>query len=208
TATVVTPTRPRATRRWNSIRASLTTCSRVSPSNVAAFTKRLRRVSGPRRAGSNGSMPHHRITFSDMDPLATMERVVGESERVVHGVGPDQLDSPTLCTEWTVRDIINHITGGAMYFAMVAEQGSVPDEVMEKLLGAGDNLGDDYKGAFDEAARRFRAAFRQPGVLEKTVKLPFGEVPAAMAVNIGIFDVSTHTCDIAEPTGQQMPDLE
>ena len=143
-----------------------------------------------------------------MDPLATMERVVGESERVVHGVSPDQLDSPTLCTEWTVRDIINHITGGAMYFAMVAEQGSVPDEVMEKLLGAGDNLGDDYKGAFDEAARRFRAAFRQPGVLEKTVKLPFGEVPAAVAVNIGIFDVSTHTCDIAEATGQQMPDME
>jgi uncharacterized protein (TIGR03086 family) len=143
-----------------------------------------------------------------MDSMATMERVVGQARQVVNGVTADQLGNPTLCTEWTVRDIINHITGGAKYFGMVADQGSVSDEVMGQLLGDGDVIGDDYKGAFNAACDEFFTAFRQPGVLDKTVKLPFGEVPASVALNIGIFDVSTHTCDIAEATGQKVDDTE
>ncbi len=143
-----------------------------------------------------------------MDSMATMERVVDQARQVVDGVTPDQLGNATLCTEWTVRDIINHITGGATYFGMVAEQGSVPDEEMQRLLGGADVIGDDYKGAFNAACDRFFAAFDQPGVLDKIVKLPFGEMPASVALNIGIFDVSTHVCDIAEATGQKVDDIE
>ena len=36
------------------------------------------------------------------------------------------------------------------------------------------------------------------------VKLPFGEMPAGVAINIAIFDVATHTWDLAKSTGQQM----
>ena len=107
-----------------------------------------------------------------------------------------------------MRDVLNHITGGATYFAMVSEQGSVSDEVTGQLLGTGDNLGDDYKRAFNNAADRALVAFSQPGALEKQVKLPFGEMPAAVALNIAIFDVTTHTCDMAEATGQEMKDTE
>ena len=143
-----------------------------------------------------------------MDQVATLDRVIAESRRLVDGIEPDQLGNKTLCTEWTVRDIVNHITGGAMYFGRVAEEGSVPDEEIAQLLGGGDNLGDDYKGAFNTAADKAMAGFSQPGVLERIVKLPFGELPAAVAANIAIFDVSTHNCDIAQATGQQIQDTE
>lgn len=144
-----------------------------------------------------------------MDPLTTMERVITESRRLVDGITPDQLGNPTLCTEWTVRDVLNHVTGGATYFGMVAEQGSVPDEIVGQLLGGGENLlGADYKAAFNAAADKAMAGFSQPGVLEKIVKLPFGEMPARVALNIAIFDVSTHNCDIAQATGQQIEDTD
>ena len=143
-----------------------------------------------------------------MDPVPTLERVIAESRRIVDAISPDQLGNQTLCTEWTVRDVLNHVTGGATYFARVAEEGSVPDEDIPQLLGGGDNLGDDYKGAFQTAADRAMAAFAQPGVLEKQVKLPFGEMPAGVALNIAIFDVSTHNCDIAQATGQQIQDQD
>ena len=84
----------------------------------------------------------------------------------------------------------------------------MPDEEIGQLLGGGDNLGADYKTAFHTAADRAMAAFSQPGVLEKRVKLPFGEMPAGVALNIAIFDVSTHNCDIAEATGQQIQDTD
>ncbi|MBV8981025.1 MAG: TIGR03086 family protein [Acidimicrobiia bacterium] len=142
-----------------------------------------------------------------MEPVTTLERVISESRRLVDGITPDQLANPTLCTEWTVRDVLNHITGGATYFGMVAEQGSVPDELVGQLLGGDkDLLGDDYKASFNSAADKAMAGFSEPGVLEKIVKLPFGEMPAGVALNIAIFDVSTHNCDIAQATGQPIQD--
>ena len=142
-----------------------------------------------------------------MDTVAVMKRVVEQTEQVVDGISPDQLSQPTPCSEWTVRDVINHITGGATMFAECVETGSVADERMGQLMG-GDNLGDDYKGAFRAAAARAVAAFDAPDVADKMVKLPFGEMPAGIALNIAVFDVTTHAVDLATATGQKVADDE
>jgi uncharacterized protein (TIGR03086 family) len=142
-----------------------------------------------------------------MEGVALLQRTVDETTRIVDGITPDQLDNTTLCTEWSVRDLINHITGGSTMFAVSAEQGSVPDELLGQLMG-GDNLGDDYKGAFATATQRAMRAFDQPGILDQVVKLPFGEMPAGVALNIAVFDVATHACDLARATGQEVKDEE
>ena len=56
-ATVVIPTPPAATCRWNSMRSSVTTRRGVRPSKVAALMMRLRSVSGPSRAAPNAGGP-------------------------------------------------------------------------------------------------------------------------------------------------------
>jgi uncharacterized protein (TIGR03086 family) len=142
-----------------------------------------------------------------MENLEMLQRAVDEAGRLVDTVTPDQLANPTPCSEWTVRDLINHVTGGATVFAISAEQGSVPDEEMGRLM-TGDNLGTDYKGAFHTATARAMTAFGQPGILEKIVKLPFGEMPAGVALNIAVFDVTTHAVDIARSTGQAVADTD
>jgi len=136
-----------------------------------------------------------------MDQLATMGKVLAETQRVVDDIDPGQLDDPTPCAEWTVRDVLNHLVGGADLFAIAAAEGSVPDEKLGELM-TGDNLGDDYKASFKAASDRAMAAFAPPGTLEKLVVLPFGEMPAGVALNIAIFDVATHTWDLAKATGQ------
>jgi uncharacterized protein (TIGR03086 family) len=140
-----------------------------------------------------------------MDALALLQQVVDETDKLVQNIDTSDLGSPTRCTEWTVRDLINHVTGGATMFAMSAEQGSVPDEVLGQLMG-GDNLGDDYKGAWATASRRALKAFEEPGVMEKMVTLPFGQMPAGVALNIAVFDVATHATDLASATGQEVAD--
>jgi uncharacterized protein (TIGR03086 family) len=135
-----------------------------------------------------------------------LQRVVNETTRLVDSLTPDQLGNDTPCAEWTVRDIVNHITGGATLFAISAEQGSVPDEMIGQLMG-GDNLGTDYKAAWATAAKRAMSAF--DGLdLSKQVTLPFGEMPAGVALNIAVFDVATHATDIAASTGQTITDTE
>jgi uncharacterized protein (TIGR03086 family) len=142
-----------------------------------------------------------------MDLLPTMERVLDRAGAVVDKVKPDQLGNSTPCTEWTVRDVMNHVVGGATMFAECVESGSVADDRLGQLMG-GDNLGDDYKGAFHTASDRARAAFGGEGALEKMVKLPFGEMPAGVALNIAVMDVMTHAVDIARATGQKIDDDE
>jgi len=144
---------------------------------------------------------------AEVDSVALLKRVADQTTTVIDKIGPEQLGRPTPCAEWTVRDLINHLAGGATMFAVSAETGSVPDELMGKLMG-GDNLGDDYKGAWRTASTHAMAVFGQPGVLEKTVKLPFGEMPAGIALNIAIFDVATHATDLARATGQTIDDAD
>jgi uncharacterized protein (TIGR03086 family) len=136
-----------------------------------------------------------------MDSIVMINRVLGETNRIVDGIEPSQLDNPTPCADWTVRDVLNHITGGADMFAIAASEGKVPDEKLGQLMG-GDNLGDDYKGAFKAASARASKAFEPEGILDKIITLPFGEMPAGAAVNIAIFDVTTHAWDLAKGTGQ------
>ena len=142
-----------------------------------------------------------------MDVVTTFERVLDRTNEVVDRVEPTQLGNPTPCSEWDVRAVINHITGGATMFAECVEQGSVPDSRLGELMG-GDNLGGDFKASYRAASDRARATFAMPGALDKTVKLPFGEMPAGVALNIAIMDVMTHAADIATATGQTIDDDE
>jgi uncharacterized protein (TIGR03086 family) len=142
-----------------------------------------------------------------MDTIEMMKQVIASTDKVVQGIDESQLGMPSPCTEWTVRDVLNHITGGSTMFAVCVEDGTISDEQLGQLLG-GDNLGDDFLGAWRAASGRAIEAFGIPGVLDKMVKLPFGEMPAGIALNIAIFDVLTHAADIATATGQHIDDDE
>ena len=142
-----------------------------------------------------------------MDSRPLLTRVVKETSGLIDGLTDAQMAAPSPCAGWTVRDVINHITGGATMFAISAEQGSVPDDVLGQLMG-GDNLGNDPKGAWKDAAARAMAAFEDSSVLEKNVKLPFGEMPGGVALTIAVFDVATHACDIAKAAGKEIADTE
>src|SRR5690242_14165350 len=130
-----------------------------------------------------------------------MQRVLDETRKVVDRIEPSQLSLPTPCSEWDVRAVLNHITGGAEMFATCVEEGSISDDRLGQLI-TGDNLGADYKAAFDTSAKHAMAAFDAPGAAEKMVKLPFGEMPASAAMHFAIFDVTVHALDLAKATGQ------
>jgi len=136
-----------------------------------------------------------------------LDRMVGQLNQVVGNITPEQLGAPTPCTEWTVRDILNHLAAGGTMFAIGAEQGSVPDEALNKLFTE-DQLGDDYKATIRSTSERAAKAFSAPGTLERMLSLPIGQMPGQVAADIAVFDVTTHICDLARATGQQVTDDE
>jgi uncharacterized protein (TIGR03086 family) len=116
--------------------------------------------------------------------------------RVLAGVSPDQLDGTTPCASWSVRDLINHVVGGATFFAVTAETGTAPSG------GTTDFTAGDYVSEFKEGAARAVQAFEAEGAMEKMMKLPFAELPGSAFVNIATVDTFTHGWDLARATGQ------
>jgi uncharacterized protein (TIGR03086 family) len=138
-----------------------------------------------------------------MDLIAALDEVGTEFGRLVAGTAPEQLGATTPCTEFSVRDVINHVTGGATMFASAFENGAVPDEELGRIM-AGDLLGDDPVAAYTAASERVQAAYHAPGALEGMVALPFGEMPREAAIGIAVFDVAVHAWDLAQATGQEL----
>jgi uncharacterized protein (TIGR03086 family) len=104
------------------------------------------------------------------------------------------LDAPTPCEEWKLRDLLNHMLATQHYFISVArgEDASPPGPTPPDLLG------DDPKADFNSARDEVLKVYGQDGVIEKT----------GPALGIAFADMLIHGSDVARATDQddKMPD--
>jgi uncharacterized protein (TIGR03086 family) len=132
-----------------------------------------------------------------------LQQSIASTRRVLAGVSADQLDDATPCTQWKVRDLINHLVGAQSFFA-AALHGQPPAD------GGTDFASGDYLAAYDTGSAAALAAFREDGALERMLQLPFGEMPGAAFIVLATADTFTHGWDLAKATGQSTdlaPDL-
>jgi uncharacterized protein (TIGR03086 family) len=131
-----------------------------------------------------------------------LERACRSTAAVLEMVRSTDLDRPTPCASWNVRDVVNHIVVGIGFFAELAEKGAVTDRSDDTDCAA-----TDFAATFRQEAERLVAAFRAPGAMTKPMTLPFGELPGSVCVWIAAGDIFTHGWDLAKATGQPT-DLE
>jgi uncharacterized protein (TIGR03086 family) len=136
------------------------------------------------------------------DDLTSLSQLIDELTELVDGTGDAQLGDKTPCTEWTVRDLLNHIVTGGILFGRSAEEGGLSPQ--DAALLQGDNLGADFRAAWRESSQRALAAFGRPGVLDDStvIPLPFGAMPAPAALHLALFDLTVHAVDLSLATGQ------
>ena len=132
-----------------------------------------------------------------MDPKTQATTAVELLTPLVEGTRSDQLDAQTPCSEWKVRDLLNHVIGGGHMFAC-----GLRGEAFEGGAGAADLIGDDYRAAWRTAGDRFFAALADTDDLDKPVSLPFGTLPAGAALQLAAGDLLVHSWDLAQATGQ------
>lgn len=122
------------------------------------------------------------------------ERVLSRTEDVVARVGPYQLAGATGCADWDVRTLLNHIVGGCAAFAAGAHGEPVDLDA--------EHLGDDHVAAYRKAAADAVAAFREPGALDRTFTMPWGEMPGRAALGTALAEAAVHGWDLARAAGQ------
>lgn len=113
---------------------------------------------------------------------------------VLEQVQASQMSDATPCASWDVAGLINHMVGGQHGFAAMAN-GEAPGEAPDFAAG-------DFLAAFDEGAAQSLAVFAAEGAMEKTMTLPFGEMPGSAFMGLAMTDTFQHAWDLAKATGQ------
>lgn len=133
-----------------------------------------------------------------MDLNTLYHRTVEHWADVVVAVPEDLWDSPTPCSEWSVRDLVNHVTSEDLWTTALLA-GQTIEEVGSSLDG--DLLGDDPVGRSIDAAKSAATSVAQRLPLGGTVPLSFGDTDVAEYVWQLASDHLVHSWDLAAATG-------
>jgi uncharacterized protein (TIGR03086 family) len=121
-----------------------------------------------------------------------------EFERKLRAVRPEQWSWPTPCSEWNVRQLVNHMTRGNLSYASLLDSGGAADFVR---MRDADALGTDPVGAYARSVQECAGAFGQAGAMRRMLDHPLGPVTGRQALAVRITDSTVHTWDLAQAVG-------
>ncbi|MGV9789189.1 TIGR03086 family metal-binding protein [Streptomyces sp. NPDC003435] len=131
--------------------------------------------------------------------LALDAEAVRASQRVVSRVTTADLDLPTPCTAWTLRDLLSHMTAQQRGFAAAATGGGGPEAWLPRSEEP------DPVGAYLAAAEHVLTTVARPGVLERPFLLPEihpdRTLAGSVAVGFHLVDHVVHTWDVGRSLG-------
>ena len=127
------------------------------------------------------------------NPVELFEKATSGINKIISGIKQDQIDAQTPCSEWKVKDLIEHLIGGASH--------------LNAAMGGGDSPsseGDVAKlsASFTSVVADLLQKASNPPALEAQVATPAGEMSAGQFIGILSLDNLVHTWDLAKATGQ------
>jgi uncharacterized protein (TIGR03086 family) len=137
------------------------------------------------------------VAMSINDPIGptqSLQKVFEQADRVIAGVRPDQLDEPTPCAEWNVRELLTHMIGVIENLGRRARSRE-PIDVTEYELEP------KFLNQFRRVARSTMLAFQSRPVTDE-VQMFGRQTLVATLLRINVLDTAAHTWDLARATGQ------
>jgi uncharacterized protein (TIGR03086 family) len=133
------------------------------------------------------------------DGPALMAAAAAEAARVVTGAASTPLDSPTPCTDWDLRTLLNHTILWTSYSAERRAYGeSAAAELMTKDFTAEPDYAGKYRAQLDKAVRAWSA----PEAWQRELNVMGNATPARDVGAMLIMEMVLHSWDIAKATGQ------
>ncbi len=133
-----------------------------------------------------------------MDTARLHERSVATWLERVEAIGPDDWSLSTPCSEWSVRDLVNHVVGEDRWTGPLL-QGRTIDEVGDSL--AGDLLGADPQAAAAAAGAEAVREVADGLTPDLRVHLSYGDEAADEYLMQLIADHVVHAWDLASAIG-------
>ena len=132
------------------------------------------------------------------DPRPMLYRAVALAGDVIQLVSPDQLDGPTPCPDFDVRALVGHLIGVLQRVAVVG-RGEDP----MKAPFVADAPPEQWPAAWARGARDVEAVWSDDPVLDRELRVPWTTMPGRDVAGIYTSELTLHTWDLAQATGQK-----
>jgi uncharacterized protein (TIGR03086 family) len=110
-------------------------------------------------------------------------------------VADEDLERPTPCPSYAVGDLLDHIHGLGVAFAMVARKQTGPET--EGAPGDAANLADDWRTSIPVALADLAEAWAEPGADEGMTQAGGMDMPGEVARSVALAEVVVHGWDLA-----------
>jgi len=133
------------------------------------------------------------------NPAAFYAKALDSARKFIEGMGDVNMNAPSPCSQWNVRELIQHILYGTVWIEDIFE-GKTIEDVGNKYDG--DLIGDNPLAAYDDAVKRAKRAIAGSRAMEQVCHLRRGDVSGADYLTSMFTDALVHGWDLAKATGQ------
>ncbi len=143
----------------------------------------------------------------DSTDLSALDRATESFSRVLASLDADVFDWRTACGDWTIRDVANHVCGGALRYAHYL-RGGMPEGTF--WTRTADNIGGDPRAAHDRLSAELRTLFAEPGSGSIHAHHPMQTVSGGALLRMRVAELAVHAWDITsalDPTSTIDNDL-
>ena len=137
------------------------------------------------------------MTDVEMDPAVISDcyvRSLDSTVNIVTGVATSAWGNNTPCSDWNVKDVVNHLVYENMWMVALFN-GRTIDEVGNEFEG--DLVGDDPMAVHNRTASEVQAILAQPDAMSRTCQISSGPVSGAEYSKQLFLDTLIHGWDIA-----------
>src|SRR5215471_4914597 len=160
----------------------------MSPTSYQTAPPRVALVNVPEGVRSAPAGPLVLRDDGEMDLIDRYEEAADGFTDRLEAVADDQWSNRTPCTDWDVRQLVDHV---------ITIQRQIPDSLDVPV----NDDGSDPRTTWKAVRAAALTALRQPGVMERTITGIRGEMPVEMALIPRLSDLTVHTWDLARATG-------
>jgi uncharacterized protein (TIGR03086 family) len=143
-------------------------------------------------------MTNPTTTNRPTDPRPALLRAGELTATLVDAVGAEDLDRPTPCADWAVRDLLAHLVAVTHRVAHIA-RGGAPFDLPSLVDGVPEQ---GWSAGFRAGLRDVAAAWADDDLLGRVVQHPIGAVPGAVAATIYTQEFTAHAGDLAVALGR------
>ncbi|MET7702585.1 TIGR03086 family metal-binding protein [Streptomyces sp. NPDC005485] len=140
--------------------------------------------------------------MSNVEGMELLTRAHNYLREVTAAVPEQAWGAPTPCSEWTVRQVLNHARLDQQAYGAAITGAGQPDS---DPFHPADALDTDAQAVLDKVLRDVADAYAQLPVGTEQVPTPLGPLPYALAAAAAAMDAAVHAWDMAVATGQDAP---